>query len=71
MTTTRASFYEPLREHENSDNDDNSFHVDSKDKNEPPSPVLLTNPAGVDTAVANTTDAARSPGEQRSGGEGY
>jgi hypothetical protein len=55
MTTTQASFYKPLREHENYDN---PFHVDSEDEDEPPSPVLLIDPAGVDTAVANTTDAA-------------
>jgi hypothetical protein len=60
MTTTRASSYEPLREHENSDNDDNPFHVDSEDEDEPPSPVLLTDPAGVNTTVADTTDAATS-----------
>jgi hypothetical protein len=34
------------------------FRVDSKDEYEPQSPVLLTNPAGVDTAVADTTDVA-------------
>jgi hypothetical protein len=55
MTTTQASFYKPLHKHKNYDN---PFHVDSEDKDEPQSPVLLTNPAGVDTAVANTTDAA-------------
>jgi hypothetical protein len=60
MTTTRASFCEPLCEHKNSDDNDNPFHVDSKDENEPPSPVLLTNPAAVNTAVAHTTDAATS-----------
>jgi hypothetical protein len=69
MTTTQASFYEPFREHENSDNDDNPFHVDSEDKNEPPSPVLLTNPAGVNTAVADTTDAATSGVEDTPTGE--
>jgi hypothetical protein len=60
MTTTSASFYEPLHEHKNSDDDDDPFHVDSEDENEPPSPVLLTDLAGVDTAVASTTDAATS-----------
>jgi hypothetical protein len=60
MTTTRASFYKPHHEHENSDNGDNPFHVNSEDEDEPQSPVLLTNPARVDTAVANTTDAATS-----------
>jgi hypothetical protein len=58
MTTTRASFYKPLCEHENSNDDDNPFHVDSDDEDEPPSPVPLTDPAGVNTAVADTTDAA-------------
>jgi hypothetical protein len=57
MTTTQASFYEPLREQENYDN---PFHVDSEDRDEPPSPVLLTVPARVDTAVADTTDATTS-----------
>jgi len=55
MTTTRASFYEPLCEHENSDDDDNPFRVDSKDEDEPQSPVLLTNPARVNTTVAPIT----------------
>jgi hypothetical protein len=58
ITTTQASFYGPLREHENSNNDDNPFCVNSEDKDEPQSPVLLTNPARIDTAVADTTDAA-------------
>jgi hypothetical protein len=69
MTTTRASFYEPLCEHENSDDDDNPFHVYSKDEDEPLSPVLLTNPAGVDTAVDDTTDAATSGVEGTPTGE--
>jgi hypothetical protein len=60
MTTTRVSFYEPLCEHENSDNDNNPFHIDSEDEDELPSPVLLTEPTGVDTAVADTTDAVTS-----------
>jgi hypothetical protein len=51
MTTTQVNFYEPLREHENSDNDDNPFCINSKDEDEPQSPILLTNPARVDTAV--------------------
>jgi hypothetical protein len=58
MTTTQASLYEPLCEHKNSNDDDNPFQVDSKDEDEQPSPVLLTDPVGVDTAVADTTDAA-------------
>jgi len=58
MTTTRVTFYEPLCEHENSDNDNNPFHIDSEDEDEPPSPVLLTDPAGIDTTVADTTDSA-------------
>jgi hypothetical protein len=58
MTTTRASFYKPLCEHKNSDNDDNPFCVNSEDKDEPQSPILLTDSARVDTAVADTTDAA-------------
>jgi hypothetical protein len=60
MTTTQVSFYEPLCEHENSYNDDNPFCVTSEDKDEPHSPILLTDPARVDTAVADTTDAATS-----------
>jgi hypothetical protein len=60
MTTTQASFYKPLCEHENSNDNDNLFRVNSEDKDQPQSPVLLTDPARVDTAVADTTDAATS-----------
>ncbi len=69
ITTTRASFYGPLREHENSDDDDNPFHVNSEDEDEPQSPVLLTNPTRVDTAVADTTDVATSGVEGAPTGE--
>jgi hypothetical protein len=60
ITTTQASFYGPLCEHENSDNNDNPFRINSEDEDEPQSPVLLTDPARVDTAVADITDAATS-----------
>ncbi len=64
MTPTLTSYFDPLCDDKDPDND-NPFCVDSKDEVKQPSPVLLTNPAGVDNTTTAATGVADTPGGSR------
>jgi hypothetical protein len=61
MTPTLTSYFNPLCDDKAPDND-NPLCVDSKDEVKQPSPVLLTNPAGVDNMMTAVTGVADTPG---------
>ncbi len=61
MTPTRSSYYDPLRNDKDPD-DDNPFCNDSEDEVEQSSPILLTAPAGVDNTTAATEGVADTSG---------
>jgi hypothetical protein len=61
MTPTLTSYFDPLCNDKDPD-DDNPFCVDSEDEVKQPSPVLLTDPAGVDDMATTATGVADTPG---------
>jgi hypothetical protein len=61
-TPASTGYYDPLRDDADDPDDANPFHVASEDEDKQSSPVLLSDPAGINATAAATADVVGTAG---------